>query len=176
MSIEPASNCPTSPEFPGFDAFYSRNVPVVYGYLLRLCGGRIDQAQDLTQETWLVFVDHMRAGHDPPPDIGWLMTVARSRYIDQWRRHRRLNRKLALVWASERSTGAPEDGEPSHADLSTYLPALAADHRLVLTLRYIDGLAVPAIADLVERTTSATYSLLARARAELRLRVAGETS
>lgn len=174
--MEPASSTPTSPKFAGFDAFYARNLPVVYGYLLRLCGGRIDQAQDLTQETWLVFVDHLRAGHDPPPDTGWLIAVARSRYIDQWRRRRRLNRKLALVWASQRSSSDTQESEPSHAELSTYLPALAADHRLVLTLRYIDCLGVPAIAELVERTTSATYSLLARARAELKSQVAGETS
>jgi DNA-directed RNA polymerase specialized sigma24 family protein len=45
----------------------------------------------------------------------------------------------------------------------------------VLTLRYIDGLTVPEIADLIARTTTATYSLLARARDDLRLRAAGET-
>ncbi len=50
MRIEQASDTPDSCEALGFDGFYRLNLPVVYRYLLRLCGGRIDQAQDLTQE------------------------------------------------------------------------------------------------------------------------------
>ena len=45
------------------------------------------------------------------------------------------------------------------------------DHRIVLVLRYIDGLPVDEIATTISRTTTATYSLLARAREELRRKV-----
>jgi RNA polymerase sigma-70 factor, ECF subfamily len=172
MSVERASNTPSSDEALGFDAFYRRNLPVVYGYLLRLCGGRIDQAQDLTQETWLTFVDHLRAGHGAMPDVRWLITVARSRFIDEWRRERRLDHKLSLAWAAERA--GDDGGEPTESELSDHLASLCADHRLVLTMRYIDGLGVPEIAGLIGRTTTATYSLLARARDDLRVRAAGE--
>ena len=41
-------------------------------------------------------------------------------------------------------------------------------HRAVLVMRYVDGLAVDDIAAVVGRGTTATNSLLARARAELR--------
>ena len=175
MRIEPATDTPGSDEPVGFDAFYRRNLPVVYGYVLRLCGGRIDQAQDLTQETWLSFVDHMRAGHSAMPDVRWLIAVARSRYIDQWRRQRRLDSKLRLAWAAGRTQDSVEDTDPTSAELSEHLACLSADHRLVLTLRYIDGLGVPEVADLIDRTTTATYSLLARARDDLRVRATGET-
>ncbi len=173
MRIERATDTPDSDEPLGFDAFYRRNLPVVYGYVLRLCGGRIDQAQDLTQETWLSFVDHMRAGHGEIPDVRWLIAVARSRYIDQWRRQRRLDNKLRLAWAAGRANDVA-DADPTHAELSEHLASLSPDHRLVLTLRYIDGFGVPEIAGLIDRTTTATYSLLARARDDLRLRATGD--
>ena len=157
----------------GFDMFYRRNLPVIYGYLLRLCGGRIDQAQDLTQETWLAFVSHVRADPEMTIDVPWLVTVARCRFIDQWRRERRLDDKLSLSWAAERR-GDLDAGEPP-TGLIDHLASLVADHRLVLTLRYIDGFSVPEVASLINRTTTATYSLLARARHELKLSAAGDT-
>lgn len=166
---------PGSYESLGFDGFYRLNLPVVYGYLLRLCGGRIDQAQDLTQETWLKFVDHVRAGHGATADVRWLITVARSRFIDQWRRQRRLEHNLSLAWAVERDDQFADDG-PTHTELADHLVSLNTDHRVVLTLRYIDGLSVPEIAEMVARTVAATYSLLARARHDLRLHVTGATS
>lgn len=171
--IEPSSSTPDSYESLGFEGFYRLNLPVVYGYLLRLCGGRIDQAQDLTQETWLSFVDHVGAGHGATTDVRWLIAVARSRWIDQWRRQRRLEHKLSLAWAADRGDDVDGGGEPTHTELCDHLASLTADHRLVLTLRYIDGLSVPEIAGLVARTTAATYSLLARARHDLRLRATG---
>jgi DNA-directed RNA polymerase specialized sigma24 family protein len=50
---------------------------------------------------------------------------------------------------------------------------LDEDHRIVLVLRYIDAMPVDQIATTISRTTTATYSLLARARDELRAKVTG---
>ena len=36
---------------------HGRALPVVYGYLLRLCGGDRDEAWDLTQDSWLTVID-----------------------------------------------------------------------------------------------------------------------
>ena len=174
MEIE-RSESPNSYSMLGFDMFYRRNLPVIYGYLLRLCGGRIDQAQDLTQETWLSFVNHVRADPEIAVDVRWLVTVARCRFIDQWRRERRFDRNLSLAWAAERGNDVDDAGEPTPTELIDHLVSLIADHRLVLTLRYIDGFTVAEVADLINRTTTATYSLLARARHELKLRAAGDT-
>ena len=173
MGIE-RSESPNSYSMLGFDTFYRRNLPVIYGYLLRLCGGRVDQAQDLTQETWLSFVNHVHADPEIAVDVRWLVTVARCRFIDQWRRQRRLDHNLSLAWAAERGTDVEDADEPTSTELLDHLVSLVADHRLVLTLRYIDGFSVPEVATLIERTTTATYSLLARARHELKLRAAGE--
>ena len=86
-----------------FDEFYDRALPVVYGYLLRLCGGDREEAWDLTQDSWMTVVDRLAQGQSDKATIGFLLSVARSRYLDSWRRQRRLQRKLRLVWAGARA-------------------------------------------------------------------------
>jgi RNA polymerase sigma-70 factor (ECF subfamily) len=77
-----------------FDDFYDRALPVVYGYLLRLCGGDRDEAWDLTQDSWLTVIDQLARGQTDNATVGFLLSVARSRYIDSWRRQRTLQREL----------------------------------------------------------------------------------
>ena len=90
-----------------FDEFYDRALPVVFGYLLRLCGGDREQAWDLTQDSWVTVVDRLAQGQTDKATVGFLLSVARSRYLDAWRRQRRLQRKLRLVWAAAREVGDP---------------------------------------------------------------------
>jgi RNA polymerase sigma-70 factor (ECF subfamily) len=48
------------------------------------------------------------------------------------------------------------------------LARLGGHHRAALTLRYVDDLAVPQVAELLGRTVHATEALLVRARAAYR--------
>jgi RNA polymerase sigma-70 factor (ECF subfamily) len=146
-----------------FRDFYRSTLPDVYGYLLRLCAGDRAQAEDLTQEVWLALVEELRHGHDERADVRWLITVARSRFLDLVRRQRSLRSKLELIRSNEE-----RDGEPMPDDVLSCLVDLQPLHRAVLVLRYVDGLTVPEVAEVVDRGVAATNSLLARARAELR--------
>ena len=62
-----------------FDEFYEQALPVVYGYLLRLCGGDREQAWDLTQDSWVTVVDRLAQGQTDKATVGFLLSVARSR-------------------------------------------------------------------------------------------------
>jgi DNA-directed RNA polymerase specialized sigma24 family protein len=64
-----------------FDDFYDRAVPVVYGYLLRLCGGDRDAAWDLTQDTWITVVDRLAHGCTDKATVGFLLAVMVLRFI-----------------------------------------------------------------------------------------------
>lgn len=154
-----------------FDDFYDSALPVVFGYLLRLCGGDREQAWDLTQDSWVTVVDRLARGHTDTATIGFLLTVARSRYLDAWRRQRRLQRKLRLVWASTREVEAPE---VSAAKVLDHLSVCSDEHRVVLMLAYVDGIPVAEIAELLGASASSTYALLARARSELRNHLIGD--
>ncbi len=146
-----------------FCEFYHRVLPDVYGYLLRLCAGDRTQAEDLTQDVWLALVEELRQGRIERADVRWLITVARSRFLDLARRERRRGSKLELI---RRDDGA--DVEPSGTDVLCCLGELQPLHRAVLVLRYVDDLPVADVAAVVGRGMTATNSLLARARAELR--------
>jgi len=144
-------------------AFYRTHLPDVYGYLLRLCAGDRTTAEDLTQDVWLALVEELRRGRSERADIRWLITVARSRFIDAARRDRRRQSKLELITRQQRS-----DVEPTWSDVLDQLDRLVPMHRAVLVLRYVDDLSVPEVASAIDRNLTATNSLLARARAELR--------
>jgi RNA polymerase sigma-70 factor (ECF subfamily) len=153
-----------------FAAFYRTHLADVYGYVLRLCAGDRTLAEDLTQDVWLALVEELRRGRLERADIRWLITVARSRFIDAARRERRRQSKLELIRREQ-----PSDVEPTCGDVLDQLDQLLPMHRAVLVLRYVDGLSVPEVATAVDRKLTATNSLLARARAELR-RVSGDAT
>jgi RNA polymerase sigma-70 factor (ECF subfamily) len=155
-----------------FDTFYDDALPIVYGYLLRLCGGDHDRTRDLTQDTWLKLVDELNQGRVDRADVRWMIAVARSRFFDAWRREQRRARDLRLV-SFDRSSNVEPDPEPDTTQLVEHLAHLSSEHRAVMTLHYVDGLPVHQVAELMGRTTPATYSLLARARTELRTRIGG---
>jgi RNA polymerase sigma-70 factor (ECF subfamily) len=154
-----------------FDEFYERALPVVYGYLLRLCGGHHEDAWDLTQDSWVIVVDRLAQGQSDKATIGFLLSVARSRYLDSWRRRQRLQRKLRLVWASARQ---PEPGDLSADTVLEHLSECSDQHRLVLMLAYVDDIPVAEIAGMLGSSLSSTYSLIARARDDLRSHLTGD--
>jgi RNA polymerase sigma-70 factor, ECF subfamily len=155
-----------------FDAFYDASLPIVYGYLLRLCGGDHDKTRDLTQDTWVTLIDELNRGHLDKADLRWLITVARSRFLDGWRREQRWQRDLRLAWF-DRSAEVEPDVVPDVGLLLEHLVHLRSEHRVSMTLHYVDGLSVEQVAKLMGRSTPATYSLLARARGDLRTRIGG---
>lgn len=163
MNSEPAVNAPDLRSTAEFTRFYRAHLPAVYGYLFRLCGNDQALAEDLTQDTWMALAKEVRRGRHECADIRWLMTVARSRFLDHARREQRRLRKLTLV-----ATNDLHVDPPSPREVLEGLVALEPMHRLVLVLRYVEDLPVPSVAETIGRTLTATNSLLARARAELR--------
>ena len=70
------------------EAFFRDNYPVVYGYLLCLCGDP-HQAEELTAETFLRAVEKIHT-YDPKfrPST-WLCTIGRNLYLNACKRQKR---------------------------------------------------------------------------------------
>jgi RNA polymerase sigma-70 factor (ECF subfamily) len=153
---------------------YDTALPRVYGYLLRRCGRRED-AEELTSETFLAAAAAVRRTASPTVDTAWLIGVARHKLVDHWRRLAREQRGLRLV-ASENDEPIEDPWETRLDALraAQTLEALAAQHRLALTLRYVDDLPVPEVARLLGRTVHATEALLVRARIAFRAQYTAE--
>lgn len=146
---------------------YDRALPEVYGYLLPRCGNRA-LAEDLTAETFLAAVGAVQRETVPDLTVAWLVGVARHKLVDHWRRQAREDGKLALVAGTGDAVDDPWDAHLDATRAHEVLAALGPHHRVALTLRYLDGLPVAAVADHLGRTVHATEALLVRARAAFR--------
>jgi RNA polymerase sigma-70 factor (ECF subfamily) len=153
---------------------YESALSYVYGYLLARCR-RASLAEELTSETFLAAVDAVQGHRAPPPSTPWLIGIARHKLIDSWRRDMREERGLVALGAEQSQQLAdPWDVQLDGIRARTTLDRLSAQHRAVLTLRYLDDLAVPRVADLMNRSVHATEALLVRAKAAFRRAYAEE--
>ena len=147
-----------------FEEFYERVLPVVYGYLWRRSGRCEDVAMELTQETFLGVVRSLRSGVVVRDPLALVMSLARRRLVDYYRRSEVRQRVHPLF---ERDDVAPAETSEAEARLLSALETIPDHYRLVLILRYVDDLTVSETADLVGKSPAATESLLARARTAL---------
>ena len=148
---------------------YDRALPQVFGYLRRRVGDAA-VAEDLTAETFLAAVAAVKERRVADLTIAWLIRVARNKLVDHWRRVAREERGLRL--ASEEDDASADDAAIHFDRMRAHevLAELGAHHRAALTLRYVDGLSVPEVADHLGRTVHATEALLVRARRAFRAR------
>ena len=154
-----------------FRAFYDRALPVVYGYLVRRCGGDAALAEDLAQTAFVEAVQRRGAFDGRSDPLTWVVGIARHKLVDAFRRQARDEHRLMqlqvrelAVAADERPWRSADDGEQLAALLG-HLPAL---QRAALVLRYADGLPVREVARQIHKSESATESLLSRGRTALR--------
>ena len=145
-----------------FAQVYDAHVETVYRYVHRRCQDH-SLAEDVTQDT---FMTAIRNTEDPATiTIAWLITVARNRLFDILRRQTKYEEKLQLV--------ANDASRPADIDIAERLRVEAAlgvlpvHYRLVLTLHYINGMTVPAIADELDQSVKSVEGLVTRARREL---------
>lgn len=150
-------------------ALYDDAAGEVFGYLLARCRNRT-VAEDVTSEVFMGAVDAVASGHVETVTTAWLIGIARHKLVDHWRRSEREQRRLTAV-ADESATAAEDDPWDARLDVLAArdtLEQLGAHHRSALTLRYLDGLSVPEVASVLDRTVHATEALLMRAKRAFR--------
>lgn len=151
-------------------ALYDEAVGEVYGYLVARCRNRA-VAEDLTSEVFMGAVDAIVRGTVREVSTAWLIGIARHKLVDHWRRLEREQRRLDAVTDETEAGGSTEDPWQVELDVLAArdaLERLGAHHRAALTLRYLDGLSVPEVAAVLDRTVHATEALLVRAKRAFR--------
>ena len=153
----------------GLRSFYDEMMPAIYRYFFQRCGWQSSTAEDLTQETFLAAAAEIRSRRDVRQPDRWIYGIARHRLIDHFRRREREQRRLELAWEAERVSEQEIEGlELSRERALAALEAVPTSQRAALTLRYLDGLAVPEVASAIGRSVRATESLLVRGRESFR--------
>jgi RNA polymerase sigma-70 factor (ECF subfamily) len=169
-----------------FEALVARFQTPVRLYLARLIDD-VEQASDLTQDTFWQAWNGLPGLRDPQHFRAWLFRVATNRGRS-WVRHRRLIGWISLDWlsnASEDTTThharAALPGEALHAPESGFeerlietealrqaLRQVPAEYRPCLLLHLSLGFTVPEVAEQLSLTTGAVRMRLFRGLAALR--------
>lgn len=151
-----------------WQAWYNETFDGLYAYILWRTGGQRDQADEISQETWLTAVRHVRR-FDPRKGsfLDWLRgTAANVLRHDLRRRQRRWKREQAAERRVAVESGR-EDGQRQERIAAT-LGSLPERQEAVLRAKYLDGLSVAEIAAVRNESLKSVESLLSRARQAFR--------
>jgi RNA polymerase sigma-70 factor (ECF subfamily) len=142
---------------------------VLYRYAYRLCGNSFD-ADDLTQQTYLLAHANLRQLRDPAGARSWLCAILRNCYLKSFRR-----------WAPapETDVGTSLAHLPQHADelpidgerLQAALDELPAEFKVVLLMFYFEDCSYREIAEQLQLPLGTVMSRLSRAKQHLRNRL-----
>jgi RNA polymerase sigma-70 factor, ECF subfamily len=146
--------------------------------------GDIDLAEEAVQDAFTVAVQRWPSSGLPPSPAGWIVTTARNRAIDRFRREASREDRHAQAALLHSQSEPARDG-PVGDDILRLIftcchPALAASAQVALTLRLLGGLTTTEIARafLVPEPTMAQRIVRAKAKisaAKIPYRVPGES-
>ena len=157
-----------------FEEFFSAN----FGHLFRFCATRIpypDQCEDIVQETLVKAVTKLHTYRGEAALFTWLCGICRNEIADWYRspHARRLRTGGLRPMDDDQSLADPEAGDADESQAMREVVRLALDqlpirYALALEWKYIHGYSVAEIGMRLGLGTTATQSLLARARRRFR--------
>ncbi len=139
---------------------------------LRRLLGDLDLAEEAVADAFVVAVETWPTHGVPPNPGGWIVTTARRRAVDRWRREstRKARQAQAVLLHGQ---DEPHDVGPVRDDRLRLLftcchPSLAIEARVALTLRLLGGLSTPQIARAFLLPEATLAQRLARAKRKIR--------
>ncbi len=142
----------------------------LYRYAFRLTGMAAD-AEDLSQQTFLIAQQKLHQLRDAERAAGWLFAILRSCYV-KWRRKRfPMTSTLADLEMGEVPQPEAELSAVDGEELQQVLGDLHEDLRLVLLMFYFEELSYKQIADELDMPIGTVMSRLSRAKQKLKERL-----
>jgi len=143
--------------------------------LVRVCGD-IDSAEEAVQDAFVTALERWPKSGVPPSPAGWIITTARNRAVDRFRRESsRDERQVAAAALLERDEpgDASLEEDPVRDDQLRLIftcchPALALNVQVALTLRLLGGLTTAEIARAFLVTEATMAQRLVRAKGKIR--------
>lgn len=151
-----------------FGELYRRHVNQVYRYLLARVG-HVQDAQDLTSQTFLTALENLPSYRGDGAFAAWLLSIARHKVADHYRR-RKLEEPLDEL-ENEGDAGISLDDSLTHKlqleQIARKLQLLAPDRAEALRLRIFGELSVAEIAPLMHKNEAAVRMLVHRGLKDL---------
>ncbi len=154
-------------------ALFDRFAPAIFAYLYGQIASRQD-AEDLLLDVFLAAQqNNALSALGEERQLAWLRRVARNKVIDRYRHTARLT-MLPLDEALEREDEAMTSEQravqhESYEWLYHAIDQLAPEQRLLIRLRYGDGLRLVEIATIMEKPQGTVRKMLARTLSQLRM-------
>jgi len=142
---------------------------VLYRYAFRLTGSQAD-AEDLTQQVYLIAYVKLNQLRDPASARSWLYTILRNAYLKSRRAHVPLpasSIELDMNCVSDEIANESLDLE----GLQAAMDELSEEFKLVVMLYYFEQRSYREMAEILDIPLGTVMSRLARARSRLRSRL-----
>jgi RNA polymerase sigma-70 factor (ECF subfamily) len=154
-----------------FAALYHRHVNGIYLFHLARTGN-VDDAQDLTSQTFLAALEGIRSYRGQGSFRGWLFGIASHKVVDHYRRRRPdIPLENGEIEAWHDPAPLPEEVATTHLELAQVaraLRALSLEQAEALALRLYGGLSAAEIGRLMGKSEAAVKMLVHRALRGLR--------
>lgn len=154
----------TPAAFSAFAAIYAEQQRPVWAYLIRL-GASASTADDLTQETFVRWINHAPATVEPGQVRAFLFTTATRLLTDHWRRERR-----HVAWDEDMPEPSVEMPEADVLSGRAWA-GLSQRERQLLWLAYAEEFSHAEIAAITGLAPGSVKVLLSRARERMRTRL-----
>lgn len=154
---------------PDLRAVFRTHVDSVWR-LARAFGVSVEDADDLTQEVFLVAHRRLPSFRPGASMRAWLFGITRNVVLHHQRAHSSRARHLSKLVAVEPTSDTPEQTLRVHqaaALLQSFLDGLDVDKRVVFVLADVEGMTTPEIAETLALPNGTVSSRLRAARAQL---------
>lgn len=142
----------------------------VYRYAFRLTGAAVD-AEDLTQQAFLVAQQKFTQLRQPESARSWLFAILRNCWLKTWKRQEAVSAS-GIGLDLDAVPSAVEDAQPIDSDrLQEAISEIPAEFRVVLAMFYFENFSYREIADELGLPMGTVMSRLARAKRHLRARL-----
>ena len=172
--------------------FYQANCDALFGFVVRRTKGSIEDAEEITNDTFLSAFDLAHSFDGSCNALTWLCSLAQHRIIDFRRKASaakripedcfiRIDDYSKNLLRSIHDPAASMDEIVDQLDrvriVQSLLQTMTADQREAVTMRYVEGFSVDEISKIMKKSAKAVERLLERAKEKPRremLRLLGD--
>ena len=148
-----------------FIAQVEREQEALRGFLLALCCGNRDNADDLAQDTLVKAYISSTGYQDKGKFRSWLFKIAHNTFLNH---KASLHCTESIDEARTLISGTNADSEFEHQDLYLALRTLPPKERSAITLFYLNGYNIKEIATITDTSEDAVKKQLSRGRDKLK--------
>lgn len=151
-----------------FIAHVEREQEALRGFLLALCCGNKNDADDLAQDTLVKAYLSLTGYQDKGRFRSWLFKIAHNTFLNHMARGQATE---SIDEAQTLVSSTAADATYAHQDLYLALQSLPPKERSAITLYYLNGYSIKDIAKITDTSEGAVKTQLSRGRDKLKTKL-----